>query len=802
MTLSPRWRKLRGDIAQTQGRLSMMVIAIAVGVFAVASISTAYTILEREIVRNYLSTNPAAAVIDLDGIDQRVIAGVRARADITGAEAAGRVTGRVKVGPNEWLPLLLFVVPDFHAARISTVRLEAGRWPTEADGIILERTAVPVANTALGHEISVQTAHGVLRSLKVTGAVHDPSLAPAWQEQTVYGYVTPATLSFLGEDPALRTLKLTVKDAARDRAGLERAVVGVAEWLKSSGHSVGEIRIPPYQHPHQGMMTSVVRMLLVFSVLTLILSAILTATLTSSLLAPQVRQIGVMKAIGARSAQIMHIYLGLIAAIGLVAVSIGLPLGIAAGQALAASTAAMLNLELAGRSVPAWLLASEVLIGIALPLAAAALPIRLATRRTVRDTLGDFGVRLPVGPGRLVRWLSSLSGRDPVLMLAIRNGVSRKGRLVLNLGLLAAAGAMFMTSLNVKMAWQRNLTEARAERHFDAEFMFSSAQQETAVLATVAVVSGVRRVEPWSILEASIGRADGLRMVRTYPDGGHGSLRLQAVPRESAFLSPSVIAGRWLGVLDADGAVVNEQAQSMFPGLRIGDRIHLVVRGAVADLPVTGVVREHLNPATVYTSSQTFGQITGEPGLTEGLRVDIGSPDERSAAEVVARIERALGDSGVKVSQSISQAQLRQALGGHLYILIFTLVVMSILMGIVGVMGLGSAMMISVLERTREFAVMRVIGARAGAIRRGVIAEGVFVGILSTVIALVLSAPLTMAVDWIVGAASFGPALGTVLSAAAMPPWLAIIVLSSAAASAYPAWKASKLTIRQAFNYQ
>ena len=39
-------------------------------------------------------------------------------------------------------------------------------------------------------------------------------------------------------------------------------------------------------------MTSVVRMLLVFSVLTLILSAILTATLTSSLLAPQVRQIG------------------------------------------------------------------------------------------------------------------------------------------------------------------------------------------------------------------------------------------------------------------------------------------------------------------------------------------------------------------------------------------------------------------------------------------------------------------------------------------------------------------------------
>jgi putative ABC transport system permease protein len=802
MTLTPRWRKLRGDIAQAHGRLLMMVIAIAMGVFAVASISTAYTILEREIARNYLATNPAAALIDLDGIDENVLAGVRARTGITGAEAAGRVTGRVKVGPNEWLPLLLFVVPDFRAAHISTVRLQAGRWPAEPDTIVLERTAVPVANTALDRELRVQMPHGVERSLKVAGVVHDPSLAPAWQEQTVYGYVTPATLSVLGEDPSLRILKVTVKDAAHDRAGPERAVIGVAEWLKGSGHSVAEIRIPPYQHPHQGMMTSVVRMLLVFSVLTLILGAILAATLTSSLLAPQVRQIGVMKAIGARSAQIMHIYLGLIAAIGLVAAGIGLPLGIAAGQALAASTAAMLNLELTDRSVPAWLYGGQVLIGVGLPLAAALLPIRIATRRTVRETLSDFGARSPAGPGPLVRWLSRSSGRDPALVLAIRNSVSRKPRLALTLGLLAAAGAMFMTSLNVKMAWQRNLTEARAERHFDAEFTFAGAQPQAAVLAAVSAVTGVRRVEPWSTPEASIGRADGFRIVRTYPDGGHGSLRLQAVPPGSAFLSPKVIAGHWLGALDAGGAVVNEQAQSMFPGLRIGDRIHLVVRGAVAELPVTGVVREHLNSATVYTSSQTFGQITGEPGLTEGLRVDMGNPDERSAGEVITRIEHALGNSGVKVSQSISQAQLRQALGGHLYILIFTLVVMSILMGIVGVMGLGSAMMIGVWERTREFAVMRVIGARAGAIRRGVIAEGVLVGILSTVIALVLSAPLTMAVDWIVGAASFGPALGTVLSAAAMPPWLAIIVLSAAVASAYPAWLASKLTIRQALSHQ
>jgi putative ABC transport system permease protein len=801
MKPSPRWKKLGGDIAQARGRLAMMVIAIAVGVVAVASISTAYTILEREIARNYLATNPAAALLDVEHLDETVLAGVRAQAGITGAEAGGQLTGRVEVRPHEWLRLLLFVVPDFAAARISTMRLEAGRWPTAPGGIVLERTAMPVANAAIGHEIMVQTPNGAERSLTVIGAAHDPSLAPAWQEQTVYGYVTPATLSLLGEDPSLHVLKVTVRDPAGDRPGLERAVVGVADWLRRHGHSVGEIRIPPYRHPHEGMMTSVVRMLLVFSVLTLVLGAALTATLTSSLLAPQVRQIGVMKAIGARSGQIMQLYIGLVTAIGIAAVSIGLPLGIAAGRALAENTARMLNLELASRSVPGWLYAIQVLAGVGLPLAAALLPIQAATRRAVRETLNDFGARLPAaGPARPVCRISRLGGI--AFSLVLRNSVRRMSRLALTLGLLAAAGAMFMSSLNVKAAWQRNLTEAGAERHFDAEIQFANAHPEAAVLSTVSAVAGVRRVEPWSAEAVLTARPDRLRIIRTYPDGAHGSLRLQGVPRRSAFLSPAVIAGRWLDAADADGAVVNEQALPMFPELRIGDRIHLVVRGRIADLRVIGIVREHLTQATVYTSRERWAQITAEAGLTGGVRVALERSDERSASDVIAQIEHALDDSGFKVAQSISKAQVGRALGGHLFILLFTLVVTSILMAIVGVMGLGSAMTISVLERTREFAVMRVIGARATAIRRGVIGEAVLVGVLSAVIALVLSAPLTLFVVWIVGIGSFGPALGTVLSAAALPLWLAIVVAGAAAASAYPAWKASKLTIREALAYQ
>jgi putative ABC transport system permease protein len=800
--MSPRWRKLRGDVGLAKGRLFMMIVAIAVGVFSVAAISSSYVILEREIGRNYLATNPAAALLEVESLDEKAVSIAGKQAGVTAAEAAGRFIGRVEVRADEWLPLLLFVLPDLSAMRISTVRLDSGRWPVTPDSLVLERTALPVANTAVDQKIRVQGSTGVQQSLKVTGAVHDPSLAPAWQEQTVYAYASPATLRLLGEVGALHVLKITVTDP-RDWAGVERATIRVAHALQHAGYSVGEIRIPPYEHPHQSMMTSVIRMLLVFSALALILSALLTATLTTGFLAPQVRQIGVMKAIGARTSQIMQLYTVLIASTGILAVSVGLPLGIEAGRALAANTARLLNLELASQSVPIGLLMTQVVAGVGLPLAAATLPIWLSTKRTVWETLSDFGARLSsTEPGRLIRWISRLRTHDAAFVIAVRNSVRRRGRLAFTLLLLSTAGAMFITSINVKAAWERTLTQANAERQFDAEIRFAHEEPMAAVIAAASAVSGVHRVEPWSSEAASVARPDGLRIVKTYPDGGHGSLQIQSVPFNSAFIRPTITSGRWLNAADGDGVVMNEQALTKIPGSKIGDLIHLVVHSHDIGVRLIGIVREHLTQATLYIADDRYGRLTMEPGVTSGIRVALDRTDELTMREVTANMTSLLNSSGYQVAGLISRTQLGRALGGHLFILIFTLIVMSILMALVGLLGLSSATAIGVLERTREFAMMRVIGASGNVIRRSVIGEAVCVGVMSAAIALLLSVPLTRVVSGVVGTGSLGPSIETVISDRAMPLWLLIVVMGSVAASAYPAKRAAKLTIPEALTYQ
>ena len=70
---SPRWKKILRDLQAARGRMAMMVIAIAVSIFGVGMILSAYTILSREMSANYLGTNPASAFIELDRVDEALV---------------------------------------------------------------------------------------------------------------------------------------------------------------------------------------------------------------------------------------------------------------------------------------------------------------------------------------------------------------------------------------------------------------------------------------------------------------------------------------------------------------------------------------------------------------------------------------------------------------------------------------------------------------------------------------------------------------------------------------------------------
>ncbi len=802
--VSPRWKKLWRDLQAARGRMIMMVIAIAVSIFGVGTILSAYTILTREISRNYLGTNPASAFIELDQVDSTLVEAVKAQPNIADAEATSWVMARVEVKPNEWMPMLLFVIPDFNHMRLDTFLPETGAWPPPTQTLLLERAALPLTNAKVGDAIIVQTPNGSKQSIVISGLAHDPGLAPAWQEQTVYGYITPATLSWLGESGTLHILKISVKDQPTNTATIESTVESLTSWLKSQEHTVGEIRIPPpYMHPHQGQMNSILFMLLIFSLMALVLSAILTATMINGLLAQQIRQIGIMKAIGARSSQITGLYLILIVSLGLVAVVLGIPPGIAAGRGFASVVGDLLNFTIFSNAIPAWVYVVELLMGILIPLHVALDPIRRTSRTTVRETLNDYGTNSETfGSRGLDGWLGKIRGIDNTLILAIRNTFRRRGRLTLTLGLLAAAGAMFITGLNVKTGWETYLSNAAADRHYDLEIRFNSPQSEAQIRSILADIPEVKQIESWNITPAAIYRPDGLDIVRTYPDGGHGSFSLRSVPVGSTLINTPLISGRWLQAGDTNAVALNQMSFALLPDAKVGDPIQLTVNGRTATFQLVGVIRQILTPATAYVLPNAYAQATGQSvKMTNAVRIVTSQHDASTIASTSGAIENALSAQKISMKVVISETMLEGATSGHVYIFIFALILISAVMAVVGALGLMSSMSTSVIERTREFGIMRAIGAKSQAILRNVISEGIFIGLLSWLIAVPLSLPFSWGVGYLVGMLSFRAPLPLILSPWAVFGWLLIVALGAMGASYLPARQASRLTIRETLAY-
>jgi len=791
--IAPRWIKLWRDAVAARGRLALIVVAVAASVAALATMAVAGAVLRREVPLSYVSSNPASAQLELSAPpDDALLDRIRHRPEVAQADAAATLRGRIEFAPGEQAPLLLFVVPDLATLSINTVHPEAGAWPPADGTLLVERSALPLTRHAIGSTIALELRHGGRRVVPLAGTVHDPGVAPAGQEQTVYGYVTPRTLAAWGEAVPMTLLKIVVARDAGDAAAIERAMRGLSAWLATQGCAVEQIRIPaPGRHPHQGQMNAILAMLTGFSALALVLGAVLCATVIGAWLAQQVRQIAIMKAIGARTRQVAGTTLALVATLGAVAMAIGLPAGVAAGNAFVQAISQLLNLRLQDPTPPTALVAALAVPGIALPTLAALAPVLAAARRSVRAALDDHGAAPAHSAFAQAVARINLGSLAPTL--ALRNALRRRTRLVLTLGLLACAGAMLETTLAVRAAWTDDVARAAQQRRWDLELALPPQAGPDRVAALLRPLPDVRAVESWDAAGAAAA-SDGVEVVHTYPDGGHGGFTLRAAPAATAMIAPRLVQGRWLKAGDDGVVVLNTMARAVaFHDARVGDTVTLSIAHRPVALRLVGVIDETLTPGAAYVSPSTFARVAGGDA-TGVLRVALRERDADRPA--LAAITQALARAGIAPRGAITARRFAAAQGGHVAILVAALGFIALLMAVVGLLGLASALSVATAERTREFGVLRALGASRGLALRVVLAEGAVIGVASWAAAVVLALPLSAVVARVlasIAAQELAPRLYPGAVALLLPALLA----GAVAASLAPALRASRWTVRQ-----
>jgi putative ABC transport system permease protein len=514
-----------------------------------------------------------------------------------------------------------------------------------------------------------------------------------------------------------------------------------------------------------------------------------------ALLTQQVRQIGVMKAVGARGRQIAAMYLAIILIYGLLALLIAVPLGNRIARFLVDFMVYFVNFQFSSAGVPPRVLVLEMALALLVPLLAGLWPILSGVRITVREALADYGLSEGgFGTGLIDRLLERVRGLPRPLLLSLRNTFRRKGRLILTLVTLVLAGALFMAVVSVRASMAGTMDELLQALGYDAEVSFNRPYRVDRIENVALSVPGVTSVESWG----------GAGAYRLLPDGSEGKVfNILALPPTSQMLRPQVVRGRWLLPEDKNALVLNTLLLQDEPDVAVGDDIVLDIQDRETSWRIVGIARPVLPIPIAYADYDYLSRVTRNVGQASSVQVITAQHDGAFQAQVAEALEERFDLEGLSVGGVRTATFNREQSAVLSNILVTLLMSMAALTAIVGGIGLMGTMLLNVLERIREVGVMRAIGAKTDAVVQIFVIEGAIIGLLSWLIAVVLAWPLGKAISSTVGSSLMGGLpLSYSFSLTGVGIWLVVAILLSVAASYFPSQNAARLTVREVLSYE
>jgi putative ABC transport system permease protein len=801
--MRPRWRKVFTDLTGNLGRSLLVVLSIAVGLFAIGILITNHRVIAEDMEAGYRAVNPANLMLLTTPFDDDLVERVKNVKGVQDAMAAYKVSLRVRSARGEWIPMDFNALEDMEAMPINRVSLLQGQWPPQEKQIAVEQSKLGELGINLGDEIEVELPSGKLRRLPMVGIVKDLTVGAAAGGGGFFlaapqGYIDPGTLPWLEQPETHNVLYVTMKNG-EDESAIREVAQKVRSEIEEAGVQILSSAIRTSgNHPNKIYVDAVVGVLFVLAALVVFLSGFLITNTLNALLAQQMAQIGVMKLIGARRWQVAGVYQVLILVYGLLALALALPLSLRLSYVLLEYLANRINVTLQGFRVVPLAVIVEVLLALAVPQGAALMPILHSIRVRIHEVIS--GIR-PSEAVQTPHWMERLQkrfrGLPRPLLISLRNTFRRTQRLLLTLITLTLGGAIFIATFNTQAAIERYIRQLTRYFLADVNITLERPQRIRRVQGDLLQVAGVGHVEGWSYARGEVLDARG----QVYD-----SVQLIGVPIDTRLVTPILREGRWLQPGDRNVLVVNERFRASFPDLRVGDTLRLRLNGEERDWVVVGFLQmagQNLGHLA-YTSYDYLAESLGQSGRALLFRVAADQPNlELDQQEALAqRVDAALRARGYRLSEIRAGLSVLEKTAQGLNVLTNFLLILSGLAAIVGSIGLAGTMSLNVMERTREIGIMRAIGASDRTIMLQVMVEGMLIGLMSWGLASLLAFPISRLLSNVISRAIFNAPALFAYTPTGFLAWLVVVFVFSALASLVPALNAARLTIREVLAYE
>jgi len=407
ISLPPRWHKVIRDLWNSKGRTLLVVLSIAIGVFAFGGLFVAQRVGVPDMAAQFHEITPSNITISLAEFDDDLVNWVKRQPGVNDAQAHVSYAMTV-LNTEKPYSIVLYGSDNFTGMHINRIKPVAGDWPPHKGDILIERTTADRANLGIGDTLILRNDVGKEYRLRISGIVHDLDVMPATLRPVLAGYISLDTLEILNLPRAYNRLDIVLSDeitggiptdnSVQAQEARSQAIAQQADRLEKElrrrGLRVTSVSVRRSgQHWSTDIVSGLSVILIGMGLFSLILSGFLVVNIISSLLAQQKRQIGMMKVVGGTAGQVTGVYLVTVAAFGILALALAIPGALWLGYLLLNYISVRyLNFDLRSFYIPPDVLALEIAVGLFVPLLAALAPIVSGTRLTAAQAISDVAV--------------------------------------------------------------------------------------------------------------------------------------------------------------------------------------------------------------------------------------------------------------------------------------------------------------------------------------------------------------------------------------------------------------------------
>jgi putative ABC transport system permease protein len=796
------WDKIWRDLWEHKGRTIQVVLIIAVGTFAIGMIIATRQFMIAGMQDSWRASAPATIYLWADpGIDDDALAVLRHVEGVAELEGLFQEAIEWRKSPGDsWQPAGLNARDDYGEQKLAKLNLLTGAWPHKT-ALAMGQGADARFGVQQGDTIEVRVANHVFH-LRIEGVVYDPNVQPPSFGGNAQFYVTRAEFGNLTGDERFNRILASMAsyDEARATAIADEMQDKLEkQGMESGGFSPYGLRVAdPAKHFFQDALDGLFFIMGFMAAITLILGLFLVYNTITALINRQVNQIGILKAIGARSRVIFGLYLTIVFCYGVLALLIALPTSVLAARSLGAFLMAAFNAE-GEFELSGWAVAVQMAIALLAPLLACLVPVSAGARITVREAISTYGLR--ASASWLDRLLARIRALPELLALTISNTFRHKQRVILTEITLVLSGLVFMSVMTVRDAGTYTFGDLLFSiLRFDVALAMERSERIDRVETLAASQPGVVAVELWDLENATI------RLAGQPESNADHRVSLFGVPVPTELYGPQMRAGRWLRPGDGHVVVLNEKLAAE-AGVGVGDVVTLKpgIKHAT-DWLVVGLLFDPIIVDSAHVPRAVLARDLHQVDRARTIWVQSAEKDPAGQAALARELREVFDEHRIRLQAGSvfgrdTAAEIIAGIMSQFAVIITLLATMAVLIGVVGSLALSGVLSLNVLERTREIGVLRAIGAPSRVVAGLFIGEGLILGWLSWLIAWPLSILVGQAM-----VQGLSAALNTRLVYQYTPAgaliWLGIITVLALLASGLPARSASRISVRESLVYE